>query len=98
MNLLSPSQIAAGLRALPGWTLRGAVVRRTFTFPSFPAAVAFVNRVAREAEKQDHHPDINIRWNKVSLAFSTHSEGGLTKKDFQAARRASALFKPSLKG
>ena len=97
MNLLSPSQIAAGLRALPGWAIRGAVVRRTFTFPSFPGAVAFVNRVAREAEKQDHHPDINIRWNKVSLAFSTHSEGGLTKKDIHGAKRAGALYKPSRK-
>ena len=94
MPPLTHKEIATGLGSAPGWALRGLSIRRTFTFPSFPGAVAFVNRIAREAEKQDHHPDINIRWNKVALAFSTHSEGGVTRKDLRAARRANALFGP----
>ena len=55
-------------------------------------SIRFINRVAREAEKRDHHPDINIRWNKVTLALSTHSEGGLTEKDFSLARRCDRIF------
>jgi 4a-hydroxytetrahydrobiopterin dehydratase len=61
-------------------------------FDGFLGSVDFVNRVARMAEKVDHHPDINIRWNKVTLALTTHSQGGLTKKDFALARHCDETF------
>ena len=60
-------------------------IERTVTFASFPAAIAFVNRVAEAAEKANHHPDIDIRWNKVRLALSSHDAGGLTDRDFRLA-------------
>ena len=76
-------QRALGLRA--GWTRRGNAITRTFEFPTFPAAIAFVDRVAEVAEHMDHHPDIDIRYTKVSCSLSTHSAGGITAKDFALA-------------
>lgn len=79
---------------LPGWTRapgEGAAIRATVTLADFAAALAFVNAVGREAEEMDHHPDIDIRWNQVSLVLSTHSEGGLTQLDIELAHRISAL-------
>jgi 4a-hydroxytetrahydrobiopterin dehydratase len=73
------------------WQRKGQVIRRTFQFKDFPAAVRFVNAVARMAEKAWHHPDIDIRWNKVTLALTTHDEGGLTKKDFELAAKFNRL-------
>jgi len=70
----------------PGWSLGEETIRRTFDFPDFNAAVGFVVRVALLAEVADHHPDIDIRWNKVTIALSTHSEGALTAKDTNLAR------------
>jgi 4a-hydroxytetrahydrobiopterin dehydratase len=92
MPSLTAKQADRLLRALPLWARRAKAIHRTFVFEGFEGAVAFVNRVAKAAEKSDHHPDINIRWNKVTLALSTHSEGGLTGKDFSMARKCSALF------
>jgi 4a-hydroxytetrahydrobiopterin dehydratase len=80
------------MKSVPSWSKRARTIFRTFEFKGFLDAVDFVNRVARKAEKQDHHPDIDIRWNKVTLALSTHSEGGLTGKDFSMARECSALY------
>jgi 4a-hydroxytetrahydrobiopterin dehydratase len=80
-GLLTEEQVSAALAGLPGWTLQGKAIRKTFTFDGFPDALEFVNDVADEAEKADHHPDIDIRWNKVTLSLSTHSAGGLTEKD-----------------
>jgi 4a-hydroxytetrahydrobiopterin dehydratase len=77
---------------VPGWTAHSKKIRRKFEFAGFMDAVDFVNRVARKAEKADHHPDIDVRWNKVSLTLTTHSEGGLTGKDFLMARECSAIF------
>ena len=65
----------------PAWALDGETVRRTFTFADFAAAIGFVARVALAAEKADHHPDIDIRWNRVSLTFTTHSVGALSDLD-----------------
>lgn len=91
MAILSRQEVAAALKAVPLWTRRAQVLRRTFEFKDFPAAMRFVNRVATAAERAWHHPDIDIRWNKVALALTTHDQGGLTVKDFAMATRCDAL-------
>ena len=85
---LSESVIADRLGALAGWHRDGEAIRREFAFESFSAAVEFANRVAVEAERADHHPDILIRFRRVTLVYTTHSAGGLTGKDFDGAGKA----------
>jgi 4a-hydroxytetrahydrobiopterin dehydratase len=84
-------QIQQALATLSAWQRQGEVISRTFQFKDFPAAMKFVNAVAQSAELLQHHPDIDIRWNKVTLALTTHDAGGLTEKDFALARRCDAL-------
>jgi 4a-hydroxytetrahydrobiopterin dehydratase len=91
MAALKSREVKSLMRRVPGWVLHSRAIRRKFEFEGFTDAVAFVNRVARRAEKNDHHPDIDIRWNKVTLTLSTHSEGGLTEKDFSMARECDAI-------
>ncbi len=91
MATLKASDIKSALVTAPEWRRIGAVISRTFQFKDFVAAMKFVNRVAKLAEAPGHHPDIDIRWNKVTLALTTHSEGGLTEKDFQLARKVDGL-------
>jgi 4a-hydroxytetrahydrobiopterin dehydratase len=79
------------LKSLNGWTLDGDAIRKQFTFKDFLEAIAFVNRLAPEAERADHHPDILINYKRVTLTYSTHSEGGLTGKDFDGAAAADRL-------
>lgn len=79
------------MHTLPGWDLDRETLRRQFTFPGFTDAVAFIVRLGFEAEAADHHPDIQIQYKRVTLAFTTHSEGGLTGRDFDGARAATAL-------
>ena len=79
--------------SLSGWTLDGDAIRKQYTFEDFPQAIAFVNRIAPEAEKADHHPDILINYKRVTLTYSTHDEGGLTEKDFAGAAMADATQK-----
>jgi 4a-hydroxytetrahydrobiopterin dehydratase len=86
MKPLTARQISLRLNSVPLWSHRGSAIRRRFEFPGFPASIAFVRRVAVKAEKAKHHPDIDIRWNKVALTLTTHSEGGLTEKDFSMAQ------------
>jgi len=93
MAKLKPAEIKSALARLPTWKRTGPVISRTFAFKDFVAAMKFVNAAAKLAEAAWHHPDIDIRWNKVTLALTTHSEGGLTKKDFQLARKFDALAK-----
>lgn len=81
------------LVALPDWTRRGRAIRRTFEFPDFKAAIRFVNGVARLAEKAWHHPDIDIRWNRVTLTLTTHDAGGLTVKDAEVAASIDRLVR-----
>jgi 4a-hydroxytetrahydrobiopterin dehydratase len=88
MGILSEPEIDKQLNNLPGWTLEGRAIKKQFTFNDFPAAVAFVNRLVSEAEAADHHPDIVINYRRVTLLYSTHSEGGLTQKDFDGAAMA----------
>lgn len=94
MPALNIAQIRAAQASVPAWTRRGAVIRRTYEFTDFVAAMKFVNAVARAAEKAGHHPDIDIRWNRVTLALTTHDAGGLTEKDFSLARRCDVLSVP----
>jgi 4a-hydroxytetrahydrobiopterin dehydratase len=88
MAILSPEEVDRQLKTLHDWTLEGRAIRKQYTFSGFPAAVAFVNRLVPEAEAADHHPDIVINYRKVTLVYSTHSEGGLTQKDFDGAAMA----------
>ena len=88
---LSRSEAEQRLKSVNGWTLDGDAIRKQYTFAGFPEAVAFVDRLAPEAEKADHHPDILINYKRVTLTYSTHSEGGLTAKDFDGAATADRL-------
>jgi 4a-hydroxytetrahydrobiopterin dehydratase len=91
MAKLKASEIKSALVKVPDWKRTGPVITRTFVFSDFVAAMEFVNTVARLAEQAWHHPDIDIRWNQVTLALTTHSAGGLTAKDFQLARKLDGL-------
>ena len=84
MPLLTTAQVTEKLALMPVWQLAGGNIERTVAFADFPTAISFVNRVADAAEKANHHPDIDIRWNKVRLALCSHDAGGLTERDFQA--------------
>ncbi len=85
MALLNDSEIQQKLAGLPGWSRRGDELIKRYEFPDFVAAIAFVNRVADRAETANHHPDITVNYNVVTLALSTHSEGGITDKDISGA-------------
>lgn len=85
---LSRTDAEQRLKTLNGWALEGDAIRKQFTFPGFLEAIAFVNRLAPAAEAADHHPDILINYKRVTLTYSTHSEGGLTDKDFAGAATA----------
>ena len=85
MDTLSDTEVAERLGRLPGWERHGEAIRRTFSFSDFAEAMAFVNRVAELSEGMDHHPDIDIRYSKVTLTLSTHDAGGLTDRDFSLA-------------
>ena len=87
MAKLSNTQIKTALNSVREWKRNGRTIVRTYQFKDFPAAIRFVNAVARLAEKAWHHPDIDVRWNKVTLTLSTHDAGGLTRKDFQLAKK-----------
>ena len=85
MALLDSNAIDAFLAASDGWELDGATIRKTFTFSDFVESMGFVTSVAILAEKAFHHPDLDIRWNRVMVALTTHDEGGLTEKDVDLA-------------
>jgi 4a-hydroxytetrahydrobiopterin dehydratase len=89
---LSEEEIARGLGSLDGWARDGDAIRKQYTLGGFPDAIAFVTRLAFDAESADHHPDIVINYKRVTLSFTTHSEGGLTLKDFEGARKVDALI------
>jgi len=90
-GLLNEDKILSQLEQLKGWSRDGKEIRRLIEFADFVRAMAFVNSVALLAEKFNHHPDIDIRWNKVRLALSTHSAGGLTELDFKLAKAIDEL-------
>jgi 4a-hydroxytetrahydrobiopterin dehydratase len=88
MAALTDLQAQSLLTSLPDWNIQGGELVRTFNFKDFRASLAFVNRVGELAEGAEHHPDIDIRYNKVRLALVTHDAGGLTNKDFDLAAKA----------
>jgi 4a-hydroxytetrahydrobiopterin dehydratase len=85
MSVLAANVVQQKLAALKNWKLEGEEIVRQIEFPGFPAAILFVNRVAEAAEAAGHHPDIDIRYNKVRLALVSHDAGGLTDADFNMA-------------
>jgi 4a-hydroxytetrahydrobiopterin dehydratase len=91
MAKISSDDARQKLQNLPGWTLEGDTVKRQFTFSGFPEAVAFLVRLGFAAEAVDHHPDLLVNYKRVTVAYSTHSEGGLTDKDFAGAKEAATL-------
>jgi 4a-hydroxytetrahydrobiopterin dehydratase len=91
-QLLVSEGVRTLLGELPGWKLIGDRIERVVEFDRFTQAIEFVNRLATLAEELNHHPDIDIRWNKVRLVSSTHSAGGLTEKDFTLARKINQLI------
>ena len=90
-TLLSEEQIQQQMKELKGWTRAGKEIKKTVKLKDFVRSMGFVNSVALLAEKMDHHPNIDIRWNTVNLALSTHSAGGLTDFDFNLAKQIDAL-------
>ena len=91
MPKLKAAEIDRLLAKAPEWEQIGETIAKTFVFKDFPAAIRFVNKVAELAEETEHHPDIDVRWNKVRLVLTTHDEGGVTRKDLTLARRFNLL-------
>lgn len=96
MPLLSDIEIQRGLGALAGWTRKGNEITKTFTFDGFPAALAFAQSLVPIAERMNHHPDLDIRYNRVIVRLSTHDQGGITEKDLSQARQIEAVAVASL--
>jgi 4a-hydroxytetrahydrobiopterin dehydratase len=92
MTRLNEQEIGVRLNSLPKWTMQSQVISRTFGFKGFLQSIDFVNQVAKIAEENNHHPDIEIHWNKVTLAFTTHDAGGLTENDFKLAQQCDKIF------
>jgi 4a-hydroxytetrahydrobiopterin dehydratase len=92
MPALTAKQVSLQLKTVPNWSKRAQTILRTFKFGGFLKSMDFVNRIARKAQKINHHPDINIRFNQVTLKLTTHDEGGITKKDFSLARQCDEVF------
>ncbi|MEO8335832.1 MAG: 4a-hydroxytetrahydrobiopterin dehydratase [bacterium] len=88
---LSDLEIQRALGSLPGWARRGEVLTKTFTFPTFPAGIEFVQRIAAAAEDVNHHPDIDIRYTKIVCTLSTHDAGGITQNDLSLAATIESL-------
>ncbi len=92
---LTESEVTVALAGHPGWELQGGAIAKTYVLASFPDAIAFVTRLAFDAEAMDHHPDLRISYRNVTVTWSTHSAGGITAKDFSGAAQSdmiAALF------
>ncbi|MBZ5506887.1 MAG: 4a-hydroxytetrahydrobiopterin dehydratase [Acidobacteriia bacterium] len=85
MAVLTDSEIQEALASLGGWQRNGIAIQRIFRFPDFKAAMQFVNKVADAAEKANHHPDIDIRYNTITMALVSHDSGGVTQRDVRMA-------------
>ena len=94
MPTLNESAINEKLQALNSWNYENNMIGKEYELKDFKSALSFINNVGEEAEKMDHHPDIFLHsWNKVKITISTHSEGGVTQKDFSLASKIEALNK-----
>src|SRR4030095_6370895 len=97
-DLMKGDQLKTRLKKIPEWELEKKHLERTFEFDDFSESIDFVNGVAEVAEEEQHHPDIDIRYNKVRLILSTHSKGGITELDFELAERIDTLAeRPALR-
>ena len=85
-RLLNDSEVSARLARLKGWKREGQFITKSFAFETFMDGMRFLDRTAEVAEKQEHHPDIHVRYTEVTLSIQTHSEGGLTERDFDLAK------------
>ena len=92
MPALTAKQVSLHLKSVPGWSKRAQAILRTFKFEGFLKAIDFVNQIARKAQRLNHHPDIDIRFEQVTLKLTTHDEGGITEKDFSLARQCDEVF------
>ena len=90
MRKLSDAEVQQALQGLPGWERQGDMISRLFDRKTFLGAIAFVNTISEIAERADHHPDIDIRYNKVRIALTTHDANGLTDRDVSLARQITA--------
>jgi 4a-hydroxytetrahydrobiopterin dehydratase len=95
MAPLARREIDTQLRTLDGWTFSDDALHKQFTFAGFPEAVAFVGRLVVDCESDDHHPDVTIKYRRVTLSWTTHSEGGVTSKDIDGARMAERHYRES---
>lgn len=91
MDKMTNAEIEAALPKVPEWSLVGETIQRTYKLKDFVAAMKFVNRVAEAAERAQHHPDILIRYDRVTLTLATHDAGGITGKDFALAKAADGM-------
>lgn len=91
-SVLTQDRIESALQSLVGWTQNGNQIEKTFVARSFALAVGFITTIGIMAEAADHHPDLDLRYDKVKVALSTHSAGGLTEKDFALARAIESSF------
>ncbi len=92
MSAMRSKDVQLQLETVPKWSKRAQTLVRTYQFKEFMQGLQFVTRIAKRAEKSQHHPDIDIRFNKVTLKLTTHDEGGLTEKDFSMARQCDEAF------
>jgi len=90
-KLLNDGEVSLRLARLKGWKREGQFITKSFSFETFMDGIKFLNRVARVAEKHEHHPDIHVRYTEVTLSIQTHSEGGLTTRDFDLAERIDGI-------
>ncbi len=91
MAAFNKNEIQQKLKDLPGWSLQGKAIQKKYTLKSFLSAMELVNKIAGAAEEVQHHPDITISYNVVGVSLSTHSEGGVTRKDFDLAQQIDKL-------
>jgi 4a-hydroxytetrahydrobiopterin dehydratase len=94
MALLTADELRLALSDLPGWSKLGNAIHRQYTFRGFRAAIAFVNRLAEQATAANHHPDIEIHYNRVVVSLTTHDEGGVTQSDVDLATAIERVSEP----
>jgi 4a-hydroxytetrahydrobiopterin dehydratase len=92
MPALHNKQIKLNLQAVPNWSKHAQTIHRTFKFEGFLKGIDFVNQIAKKAQKMNHHPDIDIRFDRVTLTLTTQDEGGITEKDFSLAKQCDEVF------
>src|SRR5947208_1491343 len=92
MNRLNDAQVAERIKKLSGWEKKGDAIRKTFPFKNYYETMAFVNATAWISHREDHHPDLEVGYNKCTVTYSTHSVGGLSENDFICAAKIEALF------